>query len=46
MILQLEQPKKTYKQYVKEVIKARKMKQKQPKLYVKTWKRKNAFQIV
>lgn len=43
---QLEQPKKTYKQYVKDVIKARKMKQKQPKLYVKTWERKNAFQII
>lgn len=42
----LQKPKKTYKQYVKEVRKARKMKQKLPKLYIKTWKRKNAFQIV
>ncbi|XP_023307130.2 DNA ligase 1 isoform X1 [Lucilia cuprina] len=44
--VQLEKPKKTYKHYVKEVINARKRKQRCPKLFIKTWQRKNAFQIV
>lgn len=44
--VQLEKPKKTYQHYIRETIKARKTKQKRPKLYVKTWQRKNAFQVI
>uniref|UniRef100_A0A1A9ZAV7 G-patch domain-containing protein n=1 Tax=Glossina pallidipes TaxID=7398 RepID=A0A1A9ZAV7_GLOPL len=43
---QLEKPKKTYQGYVKQVIQAKKHKQKRPKLYVKSWKRKSAFQPI
>lgn len=44
--IQLKKPKKTYQSYVREVMKARRFRKKQPKLYVKTWKRKNAFQAI
>uniref|UniRef100_A0A1B0C039 G-patch domain-containing protein n=1 Tax=Glossina palpalis gambiensis TaxID=67801 RepID=A0A1B0C039_9MUSC len=43
---QLEKPKKTYQSYVKQLIQAKKHKQKRPKLYVKSWKRKSAFQPI
>uniref|UniRef100_A0A1A9USA2 G-patch domain-containing protein n=1 Tax=Glossina austeni TaxID=7395 RepID=A0A1A9USA2_GLOAU len=43
---QLEKPKKTYQGYVKQVIQAKIHKQKGPKLYVKSWKRKSAFQPI
>uniref|UniRef100_A0A1B0G5T6 G-patch domain-containing protein n=1 Tax=Glossina morsitans morsitans TaxID=37546 RepID=A0A1B0G5T6_GLOMM len=43
---QLEKPKKTYQGYVKQVIQAKIHKQKRPKLYTKSWKRKSAFQPI